>query len=103
MVNEYTAGPWAEIDTNDDGDIYIGSTDNLVAIVTTLPFSDRRFPEANARLIAAAPDLLEALMAVNDWLDDQSLVEPSVSRQGIRDAIAKATEATPAVEGRSDG
>lgn len=45
--------------------------------------------EANARLIAAAPDLLAALEMALIWLD----YEGKYDVQGIRTAIAKATGA----------
>lgn len=50
----------------------------------------REVIEANANLIIAAPDLLAALESVNNWLDDLTLAQPAVSRQGMREAIAKA-------------
>ncbi len=49
--------------------------------------------EANARLIAAAPELLEALKAVIDWLDDGSILLSEVCAANVlqaRAAIAKA-------------
>lgn len=45
--------------------------------------------EANARLIAAAPDLLEALKMAQLWLDTDGRYD----MQGINAAIAKATGA----------
>ena len=47
---------------------------------------------ADARLIAAAPDLLEALEAVHDSLE-QGLVVGIRELALVRDAIAKATSA----------
>lgn len=44
--------------------------------------------EANARLIAAAPDLLEALKMAQLWLDTDGRYD----MQGINAAIAKATQ-----------
>ncbi len=49
--------------------------------------------EANARLICAAPELLEALKAVIDWLDDGSILLSEVCAANVlqaRAAIAKA-------------
>ena len=45
---------------------------------------------ANARLIAAAPDLLDALRSVLEW-DDASLDMPEHLSRIVKDAIAKAT------------
>lgn len=44
---------------------------------------------ANARLIAAAPDLLDALKQAERWLEGWESAEPYLST--IRSAIAKAT------------
>ena len=46
-------------------------------------------PEANARLIAAAPDLLEACLSAENWLESWASAEPYLSI--IRAAIKKAT------------
>ena len=46
---------------------------------------------ANARLIAAAPELLEALQQAEEWLTGWASAEPYLSV--IRAAIAKATGA----------
>jgi len=57
-------------------------------------------PNANAGLIAAAPDLLASLRAVRDWMDNPELnaICPldTATASAIRIAIAKA-------EGRSNG
>jgi hypothetical protein len=50
--------------------------------------------EANARLIAAAPDLLEALRTARDHIDMDALeISHCKDAERIRAAIAKATEA----------
>jgi hypothetical protein len=67
----------------------------IVTSVVGGPTSGYSFPrdadevKANARLIAAAPELLEALMRLDAY---HSLMVSSVDRQAIRDAIAKATQ-----------
>jgi hypothetical protein len=51
----------------------------------------KREREANARLIAATPELLDALVAASDWIDAQ-LSKPRTEIQArVRQAIAKAT------------
>lgn len=79
MSTEHTRGPWFASD--EDGEVYSLSDYSSVAIVLM-----NEEGKANARLIAAAPDLLAALkMCVierSEWLDE------------ARAAIAKA-------EGRS--
>lgn len=69
-------------------------------------FNDSPMDKANARLITAAPDLLEALHEVEEFLDNQSDVEdgdygiPRPNRAmrlliEVRDAITKARGITP--------
>lgn len=93
--HKYTPGPWEQFakltaSENHKGfDVQDVASQHWIATVGPRDM-DGIEGEANAHLIAAAPDLLEALMAVDEWLDDQSLAQPAVSRQGIRDAIAKA-------------
>lgn len=78
----HTPGPWSW--TNDDGRVRImarlAPSDGLAVLTDA--------DESNARLIAAAPDLLEALQ---DILDDLEAGVPVMDRFGARDAIAKAT------------
>lgn len=47
---------------------------------------------ANARLIAAAPDLLEACQVMLEWYEKQpdDVLAPGGEAQYLRDAIAKA-------------
>ncbi|OKS29626.1 hypothetical protein [Pseudomonas aeruginosa] len=87
----HTPGPW-EIERYSDGLIQI--VGNIRAVsdheehVTTVVEAVTRGDEANAKLIAASPDLLEALQAVvnygvmtgDDWIEEKVLA-----------AIAKAT------------
>lgn len=90
-MSKHTPGPW-EIERYSDGLIQIVGNARIVSddeeIVTTVVEAVARGDEANARLIAAAPELLEALQAVIDygsmtgaeWVAEQALA-----------AIAKAT------------
>jgi hypothetical protein len=61
----FTPGPWHQ--HGEVGDI-IDETDRLVARVSQLYKSG----EANARLIAAAPDLLAELQRLHDRVDDMN-------------------------------
>ena len=101
---KHTAGPWsywqgagagdeshAEI-TSKDGDIVVAAFNDMIPD-----------GEANARLIAAAPDLLEALMmardalatalrtAAPDWFETKEDIDAHVGINQIDAAIAKAT------------
>jgi hypothetical protein len=50
--------------------------------------------EANARLIAAAPELLEALEKAADWLSRSIRIDDREQAEDARAAIAKATGGT---------
>lgn len=73
MNAQHTPGPWAHIETLPDraidyaGETFIKAEANGVTIATLSNYSptERR---ANARLIAAAPDLLEALRYARRFL-----------------------------------
>lgn len=89
----YTKGPW-EIEENEYGDeidVYplkggpppIG---RWAEICTVKDYESQDEMRGNARIIAASPDLLEALKVAQLWLD----VDGRFDMQGINAAIAKA-------------
>jgi hypothetical protein len=100
-MSKHTLGPW-EIGGVFDNDgipeiviIHKAAAGNL-GVATAL--GGLRAQEANAHLIAAAPDLLEALKAIVKSLDDQDdegLIEHAQQMIDARAAIAKATGAQP--------
>jgi hypothetical protein len=104
MNTQHTPGPWIEnvVPTSAGSAITIQSADHRIAIIYVDGIRkgiDDKLPRsienrANARLIAAAPDLLEAL---NTWLKQYSAEEyedcPEVVQ--TRAAIAKATGEQP--------
>ena len=61
MKTEHTKGPW-EIETKGSRHFIDGADQLTVAYVDRAGVRDRQEIEANARLIAAAPDLLAALI-----------------------------------------
>lgn len=71
-MSDYAPGPWREYDRNGLGDIYLCGNDDgrAVAIVlqAVIPQLEGR-TEANARLIAAAPDLLTALLIAHPYTE----------------------------------
>lgn len=101
-MSKHTPGPWTvgmagQYGTHNVNIIYAGA-DNSVATVYGLPMHTKleniepRWTEglANARLIAAAPELLEALQEIaND--PDSFEVLTQWQRDQVRAAIAKAT------------
>jgi len=85
-MNKHTPGPWS---VDDPHQIWAESAGEYVAITRvedweTIP---REQAEANARLIATAPDLLEALNELIGW----QTTAPHEAIQAAKAAIAKAT------------
>jgi len=89
MTAQHTPGPW-RLTTLPEGrwvEVYGGHPEDDVAQAVGVP---------NARLIAAAPELLEALeriSAIGEWLDDDQDVFAACYRTWVieaRAAIAKA-------------
>ena len=108
MSTQHTPGPWevkkGAAMLNSVCTVY-GTEDGWVDIAAPIPMADdyRAESSANARLIAAAPDLLEALKSAVDTLTDPrigqwSYMEGSEIYSDFKDAadaaraaIAKAT------------
>lgn len=93
-MNKHTPGPWA-IDWN-IGRLDIHSSGPLIATVPRNVRDDEadRVAQQNARLIAAAPELLSALQAIVTSLadhDDEGMIEHAEQMVTARAAIAKAT------------
>lgn len=95
-MNKYTLGPWFHIGQGDivqKADDYCGDIKHIATVYLTLGNED----EANARLIACAPELLEMLCTALPFIEDAEL-DPAyktgrvaqVTVQ-IRELIAKAT------------
>ena len=85
---KWTPGPWRVL--NDEA-IKVASSDGSLATVTHIHLRGRRDTsevEANAHLIAAAPDLYAALDGLLGLLDAGSLYEPQA--YAARTALAKA-------------
>lgn len=65
MKTEHTPKPWKISETDEEGHYVIESEDGKTAICYGAGFYGENNPsEANAHLISAAPDLLEALKSV---------------------------------------
>jgi hypothetical protein len=98
MKTTHTPAPWKLLIEGSEDDCIIrtiiieGRPRNLseIALVTTGSFPDE-IEEANAQLIAAAPDLLEALQVAIDSLDTGSPYYDEV-RNTCQQAINKATQ-----------
>lgn len=113
----HTPGPWA-ITSQDGADFHVTAPDgdddpwNVAVVVGACGYPDdprTGCTEGNARLIAAAPELLEALKAADEALaqftafeDDARHIMGNTNfaivqqrREQVRAAIAKAEGATP--------
>jgi hypothetical protein len=101
MTAKHTLGPWRVETTEADGGtnfIYAGAPGNIYCIARLMRFTGGiQSDSANARLIAAAPDLLEALRPFADiGIGSNPEYQPMIrlDRDAIiaaRAAIAKAT------------
>ena len=88
MSTEHTTGPWNIRDDDEDGVVSIvGSSQIVIARVRTATVEPG---DGNARLIAAAPDLLYALEEALHLIETLTPLEGSTVRI-VRAAIAKAT------------
>ena len=102
---KHTPGPWRvdEGGTEMGGKFSINTASQYVA--ETIGGFEDGVQEANAMLIAAAPDLLEALIAMesekSDYMTRNYLGDPAKEHTNkmARAAIAKATGAARATEG----
>ena len=83
---KHTPGPWeARRALTNDGQQPIVGADRRVALADSQTDFKRgqgwnhdcAEREANAQLIAAAPDMLEALIAIREWLLDTDLIKKS--------------------------
>jgi hypothetical protein len=70
MSEKHTAGPWACVDGIEGGAFSVYLPENGMVICSRNPYEDKAEEfAANARLIAAAPGLLEALRRCENALD----------------------------------
>ena len=92
-MTRYTPGPWH--DALDGG--WIASADHwLIGNFVDVPYSDSR--QANARLCAAAPELLEAIQALVNVQNGPPLIEYTADYDT---AMSLALAAIKKAEGRT--
>jgi hypothetical protein len=99
---KHTPGPWGCIDTSNHAHDYRLIKPDGSPLPLHVEANDHSEQRANARLIAAAPDLLEALQEItSDYADRFDLDDPSTnpgiksSIEQARAAISKATGEQP--------
>lgn len=105
MDKQHTPGPWRA----DGAEVWATkpirfnlTTAGTPMIATACKHQDAEggFPfEANARLIAAAPDLLEALVALTEDIADRFDMESPSTNPGIKHCIEQARAALARVKG----
>ena len=88
MTRKHTAGPW--IVANEDNGTYIRSKSRYGGMVASVEAGSQPMRDSDARLIAAAPERLEALKVCQVRI---FMLEGSENNeyQTATDAIAKAT------------
>lgn len=87
MKNQFTPGPWYYCDDVPDANIGYRA---IVDTSGTVICNPSPMGADNARLIAAAPELLEALIWAVDQLDDDLDLDHRQAIQAARAVIAKA-------------
>jgi hypothetical protein len=85
----HTPGPWKQSCESIDPDWHIVTTQGGAVVANV--FAPQ---SANARLIAAAPDLLEALVNLYGIAVDEGIVGDNTTLEAARTAIAKARGST---------
>lgn len=99
-MSKHTPGPWYVVDRNWELSTVFSSSGDEIARCLIAPEADddigekfERIKEANARLIAAAPELLEVLQGVLmiDRGTSGRIIIEGWQEEVIRAAIAKAT------------
>ena len=94
MTYKWTAGPWDWIGANNKITVYAVGGDSITRVhVNGMDEADILRAEANAHLIAAAPDLVEALEAL------VTRTEPYTIEQGYDYWIDKAIAALAKARG----
>ncbi len=93
MQTTHTPGPWAiTLDARNALGFVRPATPELSTPIATIHYADSGAPDANARLIASAPDLLAACVLFEDltrngaWPGSEDLAQ-------LQAAIARATGA----------
>jgi hypothetical protein len=92
MIAKHTPGPWKVGTSPPNGEQTIGTHQGLMVAVATTVFDDKEQTIANARLIAAAPELLDLLKEIFDDVKQGAI--PNLDdpwHEKTITAIAKAT------------
>ena len=96
-ATKYTPGPWA-VNGNTPDQVYTEQGDTLAIVRGTRRISDEE-RNANARLIAAAPELLEALEKLANMVPEIARALPSGVPMAYAEAFDKARAALTKARG----
>jgi len=93
MKTQFTPGPWHRTPMQDT--IWDCTQDIQIARISDLPSDERgksnwMQEQANARLIAAAPELLEALQGIIDYAENEAMALGDLKDSDIAEAQASA-------------
>ena len=98
--SKHTPGPWKVFNSKYADKPGIETDDETFSVVVFGKISEscgvdgrtEDEKQANAKLIAAAPDLLEALQAIVNWLESPADALSDKDFNAAKEAIKKATE-----------
>ena len=92
---QHTSGPWH---TAGEQGVQIRSAKDQIAKVWTMRGNEWK---ANARLISASPDLLDALTSLLWYVDQLEMIIYSSDDKGIHEEVEKARKAIEKATGES--
>ena len=96
MTSKFTPGPWNFQPCDEYTNCFDVMCEEGYYIATTHDgVRGDKNADANARLIAAAPDLLDELLSILDWAVTERAPLRNQEIESIRAAIAKATGEQP--------
>ena len=89
---KHTPGPWQVVGQHQTEVCALGDTPDAIIVADTRFFQTQTNPleKEDARLIAAAPDLLSALRLALEWLRDNRSIGELEALEAAKTAIAKA-------------
>lgn len=100
-MSKYTPGPWKHDGHNGLGMITTGDESAVIASVRPALAREREERQANLDLMAASPELLQALKRLASEVEDEHLPEPGCELHGpLSTALDIALRAIAKAEGR---
>lgn len=93
-MSKYTKGPWFRDSYTDGGPFHVMNADGYAIADMALEYSSIEDPEvheANARLIVAAPELLDELVLILEWARIEKAPLRDMEIERIAALIDKAT------------